>query len=258
MAAETICSYFKFGFCKHGNFCRRRHINEKCESPGCDGIKCNKRHPQFCKYFGKYRRCKFGEYCAFDHAVPIDPVLEELEEIKAKLVAVEKEIDSKNSEILILVAKIENDVNSLKCVLPSYTDPVTKSPSNIRSILTVINPSNNTMCKAQSDTSGDQLPQLDGPQEVLVEPPPSLDSQQKQCLQWDNYGKAFDTETQVSAKKVTAEAETDDDDSDAVDVCKYCANMFFTRDEYIEHLRENHLQAMISEQPQYYSFFASP
>ena len=42
MAAENICSYVKFGFCKHGNFCRRRHMYEKWENLGCDGTKCNK------------------------------------------------------------------------------------------------------------------------------------------------------------------------------------------------------------------------
>ena len=48
-------------------------------------------------------------------------------------------------------------------------------------------------------------------------------------------------------------AESDDDDSDAwVDGCKYCSLEFLTEDEFIYHLRENHVQIMHSGYPQYY------
>ena len=68
---------------------------------------------------------------------------------------------------------------------------------------------------------------------------------------------AITTETHESAEIVTAEsdddyAESDDDDTDAFDVCKYCSMVFFSRDEFLHHLRDNHLQTMLSEHPQYY------
>ena len=62
---------------------------------------------------------------------------------------------------------------------------------------------------------------------------------------------AITTKTYEAAEIVTAES--DDDDSDAwVDVCKYCSLEFLTEDEFIFHLRENHLQIMHLDYPQYY------
>ena len=167
MSAETICSYFEFGYCKHGNFCRKRHINEKCEIKGCDGNQCNKRHPQVCKYFREYSRCKFGQYCAFDHVIRTDPVLKELEEVKNKLIEIEKEIETKNLKIVELLLKVENSVKNLKS-LPNInpTLPVTTTTpcTPTRSILTLISPSSNTMCQGQASLGKDQISQLDGAQ----------------------------------------------------------------------------------------------
>ena len=93
MSSQIFCLHYKFGFCKHGDRCWKKHIDEKCENQECDGSSCDKRHPRPCKYYRLYKRCKFGDYCAFDHFVPMDPVLEELKLVKTKLLAVEKEIE---------------------------------------------------------------------------------------------------------------------------------------------------------------------
>ena len=92
MSAETVCIHNKFGYCKHGERCWKKHVEEKCGNRECCVSKCNTRHPRECRYFRDYRRCKFGEYCAFDHSVPIDPVVEELKLVKDRLEAVEKEM----------------------------------------------------------------------------------------------------------------------------------------------------------------------
>ena len=93
---ESVCFFNKYGFCKNGNRCWKKHVKEICEKKECNGDGCMKKHPHECKYFRDYRRCKFSEFCAFDHTVHEDPVVEELKVLKAKLEAVEKEIENKN------------------------------------------------------------------------------------------------------------------------------------------------------------------
>ena len=89
MSAVTVCLNYKYGFCKHGEHCWKQHLETKCESNKCDGRNCNKRHPCECKFYNDYGRCKFGEFCLYDHVDRNDPVLEELELVKAKLDVVE-------------------------------------------------------------------------------------------------------------------------------------------------------------------------
>ena len=97
----AACSYYKYGFCKHGNSCRRQHIMETCEIEHCDGLNCEKRHPRTCRYYQLYKRCKFGEFCAYKHT-DVDPVIQELVVLKTKLNEIENEIKQKNFEILTL------------------------------------------------------------------------------------------------------------------------------------------------------------
>ena len=82
-------------------------METKCESFTCDGRDCDKRHPRVCRFYNDYRRCKFGETCLYDHVERSDPVLEELELVKTKLVVVEDLIVGKNLEIKLLLDKLE-------------------------------------------------------------------------------------------------------------------------------------------------------
>ena len=66
MFAETVCVFNKFGFCKFEQTCRDRHIDVIC-GEDCDTKNCEKRHSQPCKYFVKYNRCKFGDFCKYKH-----------------------------------------------------------------------------------------------------------------------------------------------------------------------------------------------
>ena len=68
MAAQDVCRYHQFGHCKFSDKCRFIHAQERCENPECEIRSCNLRHPRKCKWFRDYRRCKFGEWCSFDHA----------------------------------------------------------------------------------------------------------------------------------------------------------------------------------------------
>ena len=32
MATQTVCSFYRFGYCKHKELCRKRHVKEICEN----------------------------------------------------------------------------------------------------------------------------------------------------------------------------------------------------------------------------------
>ena len=67
MAAQNVCRYHKFGYCKFGNTCRLLHVSEICGNKSCEITSCNLRHPRTCKFFRDFNRCKFGEWCSFKH-----------------------------------------------------------------------------------------------------------------------------------------------------------------------------------------------
>ena len=66
MAAQIVCKWFKFGFCKHKEYCRNQHVDEICDDEYCEIFRCRKRHPKMCRYFWNHGRCKFNP-CAFLH-----------------------------------------------------------------------------------------------------------------------------------------------------------------------------------------------
>ena len=67
MAAMNICVYNKFGFCKYGVTCRKKHEELKCENASCEIFDCLKRHPRECRYFRDFKRCKYSDYCRYEH-----------------------------------------------------------------------------------------------------------------------------------------------------------------------------------------------
>ena len=69
MAAPTIfCSFYKFGFCKFGNKCKKLHYSEICQHKFCENVKFRgKRHARSCYYFCAYGFCKFGNDRQFRH-----------------------------------------------------------------------------------------------------------------------------------------------------------------------------------------------
>ena len=67
MEVETVCIFNKFGFCKYGVTCRKKHEDLKCEDSSCEVFNCSKRHPKECKYYREFNRCKYNEYCRYEH-----------------------------------------------------------------------------------------------------------------------------------------------------------------------------------------------
>jgi DNA repair exonuclease SbcCD ATPase subunit len=65
MAAQIpVCLYNKYGYCKHKEMCRKRHVNQICETIPCEVYTF--RHPKICKFFWNYGQCKFDP-CAYLH-----------------------------------------------------------------------------------------------------------------------------------------------------------------------------------------------
>ena len=197
MSSGNVCLYNKFGFCKHGNCCWKMHIQEKCEIPECDASQCDKRHPQECRYYQSYKRCKFGQYCSYNHLVHTDPVLEELKLVKEKLKVLEKDIESKNLEIMQILLRLEKALKSSEPeILPISTNslaPVTCSSSMpLSTLTTIVNSSDTYDHQDQSSLRGEQIPQLDGMQE---HPQPV---HQVSCWQCENCGKAFESEEHLN------------------------------------------------------------
>ena len=66
------CEYFNRGHCKYKVRYSYTHPKETCkrylEQGKCNQIKCNERHPKFCKFWSKSRNgCKRGSSCNFLH-----------------------------------------------------------------------------------------------------------------------------------------------------------------------------------------------
>ena len=87
------CLRSKFGYCRLGNICKNIHYSEICEKTCCAGTNCEKRHPVPCFYFNRFRRCKFGEFCAYRHNNTKEQGLqEELKILRTEFNDLKKEI----------------------------------------------------------------------------------------------------------------------------------------------------------------------
>ena len=109
MAAQNICRYNNFGYCKYGEVCRKCHVDELCDDLSCDPFMCIKRHPKECKYYRNYNRCKFNP-CKFAHVAKrnSDDKYEELvekvdmiEEILKNKVDLETKIEEVDEKIVV-------------------------------------------------------------------------------------------------------------------------------------------------------------
>ena len=98
--SKSVCRFNKFGYCKYGNRCFRKHENEICENVQCNSKECSLRHPRKCKYFIDFQYCKFGAYCKFSHPTPIiKETSKEINDLKEQLKLLKKEIDDKDKLI---------------------------------------------------------------------------------------------------------------------------------------------------------------
>ena len=96
---KEVCKFYKFGFCKFREFCKRRHLEQICESQAeCKNKEqCPKRHPKSCKRFNSGNGCKHGEECAYNHKANVK--VKEVTELKDKIDNLEKTVAKISKEI---------------------------------------------------------------------------------------------------------------------------------------------------------------
>ena len=97
MATQNVCKWNKYGYCKHGDMCRKLHVNDICENSSCKIICCLKRHPKHCKFYANYKRCKFDP-CAFLHVENMNSF---------------EYLKKENENILLKINDIDNSLKSL-------------------------------------------------------------------------------------------------------------------------------------------------
>ena len=108
MAQQNVCRFYKFGFCKYKDNCRNMHIHEKCDDRSCKIKNCSLRHPRKCSFYRDYKRCKYSEWCQYDHVDnEVDSLTNQFEENKRKITELEKHIQNKEQDIENLVKRIE-------------------------------------------------------------------------------------------------------------------------------------------------------
>ena len=96
----SVCHFNKFGFCKFGKQCFRKHEDTICENVPCNVLDCSLRHPKKCMFFLDYHYCKFGNFCKFLHEANKNE--KAIEAIEKQLKDVKKELDRKGKDIKLL------------------------------------------------------------------------------------------------------------------------------------------------------------
>ena len=117
MAHKSICKFNQSGFCKYQTHCRKQHIMDICPTSMCNNMSCLLRHPKVCKFFTNFRRCKFGESCAYLHGPDNQPGDVRINELEQELQIVKTKI----SEIETILLKLENIEDRIKSVEASNT-----------------------------------------------------------------------------------------------------------------------------------------
>lgn len=103
---KEICKHNQTGYCKHGNHCKRKHVNEICPYfKNCSENTCALRHPKTCRYFSMYQYCKF-ENCAYAHSKVRN--MENLEKIENEFEELKSEIHAMKEKNNMLENKIRN------------------------------------------------------------------------------------------------------------------------------------------------------
>ena len=91
--AVIVCKHNQRGFCRYGDRCRQRHVNESCGTSDCQDESCLLRHPYKCRYFYLYGNCKFGDGCAYVHRETED---------KVKIKCLEKKLSMFEAKVILL------------------------------------------------------------------------------------------------------------------------------------------------------------
>ena len=102
----------------------------------CKDRNCVKRHHRNCKYFEKYNRCRFGEYCASFHRK--NPLVTEINKLKINCYIVADDLNDKRNEVFDLKKKVEaldKVVSEIVNIIESITTPTKKGSEKRRKVL---------------------------------------------------------------------------------------------------------------------------
>ena len=217
MATQIVCSFFKFGYCKHKEMCRKRHVKEICENSSCDVYTCILRHPKPCKFFRNHRMCKFDP-CMFSHEInnTSDTNLE------TKIDNLEKIISEKDDIIKQLTQKIDENSDRVKNIIEKMNDLEKLETINAVKQLKQIE----TLEKHVNDTSS-----------VLVEKLNAIEKNKKENTTntlYDEKIKSMEMKIYILEKRRLGS-----------DFCEYCSKEFKLgcekdRQEKEAHIRETH------------------
>ena len=138
MAQENVCSFNKYGFCKFGETCRRRHISEKCYKKSCEVRKCSLRHPRICKFYRDFGYCKFGEWCCFVHKTSNDDKVKELSDkmktMENKCSDLEKQLAEKDGENKHLGEEIDRKIEAFESKMSTIIQSIKEKDDAIASL----------------------------------------------------------------------------------------------------------------------------
>ena len=95
MAAQKVCLFNRFGYCRYQDVCRKLHVDELCEYSSCEFSKCILRHPKECKWYRKYKRCKFNP-CKYSHKDEIGELKVDSQKAFKKISNIEKILEERD------------------------------------------------------------------------------------------------------------------------------------------------------------------
>ena len=118
-----LCCHFKFGFCRFGDLCHRRHIKEICGNKVCPDVNvCPLRHPKICSFFTKYGNCKFGLYCSYGHEK--SAMQTKIENLESELQNLTSEIKDLKGQIKLIQQQLQDTTSATHLPPPSPPVPV--------------------------------------------------------------------------------------------------------------------------------------
>ena len=115
-AMKNHCKYIQFGFCKYGQNCRKQHVDEICDSEGCEIERCFRRHPKQCKFYLFYRNCKFGSCCKFVHK-DLANSHEDVQSMKSKIEELENALKQNEEKVNNLETENDRKLEDLRAFL---------------------------------------------------------------------------------------------------------------------------------------------
>ena len=158
MDRPTVCSYNKFGFCKYGVTCRKKHEERKCEKSSCEIFNCHQRHPKECRFFREFQRCKYNEYCRYEHKEnsEVNKSVKSNDELETRVSDLENDLENTDKFVKMLEVKlyeknerIQDLENKLNKLISASSVETTNTPENMCSSISV---SNTPICLQTKET----------------------------------------------------------------------------------------------------------